>query len=84
MVSERDDRNVVDMRCYPVNEPEPARLSTHAWWWWLASGILLANFLPLNPHLTQATQGIAGAVVILPAAMTAVRWWNAKAGSTTA
>ena len=23
MMSERDDRNVVEMRCHPVNEPEP-------------------------------------------------------------
>ncbi len=83
-MSERDERNVVDMRCYPVNEPEPARLSTNAWWWWLASGILLANLISVGPQLTQATQGIAGAVVILPAAMTLVRWWNARAGNTSA
>ena len=83
-MSERDDRNVVEMRCHPVNEPAPGRLSTHAWWWWVASGIVLAEFIPQDPQLTQATHVIAGAVVILPAAMTLLRWWNAKAGSTTA
>jgi hypothetical protein len=81
MMSDRDDRNVVEMRCYPVNAPEPERLTSHSWWW-LAAGIFLASFIPLDPHLTQATQVIAGGVMVLPAAMGFVRRWNARAGST--
>jgi hypothetical protein len=79
-----NDRDVVDLRCYPVNEPEPGQLTTHSWWWWLACGIFLANLLPLDSQLTQAAQVIAGATVILPAAMTLVRWWNAKTAGTPA
>jgi hypothetical protein len=84
LMNERDDSNVIDMRCHPVNEPEPQRLTTHPWWWWLASGIFLANFLPLEPQVTHAAQVIAGAAVILPAALSLVRRWNAKAGGTPA
>lgn len=83
-MSERDDRNVVEMRCYPANEPEPPRLMGHPWWWWFASGLFLAEFLPLDPQMSQATQVIAGAIVALPVAMTIVRRWNAKAGETPA
>jgi len=59
MRSERDDHNVVEMRCHPVNEPEPGRLTTHSWWWWLASGIFLAEFLSLDPQVTQSVQIIS-------------------------
>jgi hypothetical protein len=76
-MSEQDERNVVEMRCYPVNEPASERLTAHAWWW-LASGIFLAIFLPVDAQVTQSVQVITGAVVILPAAMTLLRWWNAK------